>query len=326
MEQLFIRFLNVSLVLLIFALTNVQMVVHADNITSVLRKYNVGIEQVNTEALEQELIRAISEFTRVESEYRERQSLIHTVELTTRIMQSNMQFNDINTASLNMQRREDYLIALVNVDADLEKIFEAEKLYREAQSHLGMVLDMSGIMAKRIESLGIYNEFLPDTNLHDVEQAANDLRSARNRLTGARNLADIGVTENLQFPINYPTRVSSPFGLRRNPFGGSGTEFHYGLDLSAPAGSEVTSLFNGVVARAGYNDGFGNYVIITHGKELQTLYAHLSVIKINTGDRVNQFDVIGLVGSTGRSTGPHLHLGVYINGQTVDPMRLFTKS
>ena len=193
MKRNLIKFFIVSFLLINFALLHAQAIVHADNITNVLRKYNVGIEQVNTEVLEKELTRAISEFTRIENNYREKQALIHTVELTTRIMQNNMQSNDINAASLNMQRKEDYLTALVNVDADLEKIFEAEKFYREAQSHLGMVLDMSGIMASRIESLGIYSEFLPETNFHDVEQAANDLRIARNRLTGARNLADISV-------------------------------------------------------------------------------------------------------------------------------------
>lgn len=297
--------------------------VYADNITSVLRKYNVGVQQVNTETLEAELAKAVSEYTKIETEYREKQALIHTVDLTTMIMRDTMQANDINAASMDMRRKEDYLTALINVDADLEKIFEAEKEYREAQRQLGIVLDMSGILATRIESLGIYKDFMPETSEGDVEQAAMDLRTAKDKLSSAKNLVDIGDTSNLKYPINYPATVTSPFGIRKNPFGGVGTEFHYGLDLAAPTGSEVTSLFNGVIAKAEFDVGLGNYVIVTHGKEFQTLYAHLSELKVKTGDRVKQYDVIGLVGSTGRSTGPHLHLGVYINGQKVDPMKLF---
>jgi len=319
------KFLAVLIVTIIVEAFSAPVVVRADNITSVLRKYNVGIEPINTETLETELAKASAEYSRVEAEYREKQSMIHTVELTARIMRDSIQANDINAASVDLRHKEDYLIALVNVDADLEKIFEAEKEYREAQSQLGIVLDMSGILASRIESLSIYGDFLPETSFQDVEQAAMDLKNVKEKLTGAKNLADIGVTDNLKFPVNYPAAVTSPFGIRKDPFGGSGTEFHYGLDLGAPAGTEVTSLFNGVVAKAGYDGGLGNYIIITHGKELQTLYAHLSEIKVKTGDMVNQYDIIGLVGSTGRSTGPHLHLGVYINGQKVDPMKLFAK-
>jgi len=318
------KFLAVLLIIItVFVLTSIS--VRADNVTSILRKYNVGIEQVNTEELEMQLLKARTDYSRIEAEYREKQSMIHTVELTTRIMRRNMQANDINAASIDMQRKETYLRALINVDANLEKIFEAEKEYRESLRQLGMALDISGILASRLESLSIYEEFLPDTEISDVEQAAAELRAVRNKLVGAKTLADIGNTENLNFPINYPATISSPFGIRRNPFGGSGTEFHYGLDLSAPQGSQVTSLFNGVVAGAGYDSGLGNYVIITHGKELQTIYAHLSEISVQLGNPVKQYDVIGLVGSTGRSTGPHLHLGVYIFGQKADPMKLFTR-
>lgn len=324
MRKRLFRFFITFIVLTAIALIH-TCVVNADNVTSVLRKYNVGIEQLNTETLEAELTKAASEYSRVEAEFREKQALIHTVDLTAQIMRSNMQATDINAASVDMRRKEDYLIALISVDADLEKIFDAEKEYREAQRQLGMVLDMSGILASRIESLNVYGDYLPETSIQDVEQAAIDLKAARDKLSGARTLADLGVTDNMRFPINYPTTVSSPFGIRKDPFGGSGTEFHYGLDLSAPEGSEVTSLFNGVIARAEYDGGLGNYVIVTHGRELQTLYAHLSEIKVKAGDMVNQYEVIGLVGSTGRSTAPHLHLGVYINGQKVDPMKLFIK-
>jgi len=319
-----VRLLSALITALTTALINMP-VAHADNITSVLRKYNVGIEQVNTEALEIELSKASFEFTRIEAEYREKQSLIQTVDLTTKIIRDNIQANDINAASVDMRRKEDYLLALVNIDAEFEKIFEAEKEYRESQRQLGMALDVSGILMNRLESLTVYGGYLPATTYSDVEKAAKEILATRDKLAGAKSLADIGVIDNLSFPINYPATVSSAFGIRKDPFGGSGTEFHYGLDLSAPAGAEVTSLFNGVIARAGYDGGLGNYVIITHGKELQTLYAHLSEIKVKTGDVLKQHDVIGLVGSTGRSTGAHLHLGVYVIGQKVDPMKLFVK-
>ena len=129
---------------------------------------------------------------------------------------------------------------------------------------------------------------------------------------------------------NYPTiqpvagRLTSGFGWRRNPMGGSGSEMHRGVDIAAPTGTSIRATGGGTVVFSGWNSGgYGNKVIIDHGMGIQTLYAHNSVNLVNMGDIVERGDVIARVGSTGRSTGPHVHYEVIVNGAAVNPERFF---
>lgn len=115
-------------------------------------------------------------------------------------------------------------------------------------------------------------------------------------------------------------RLTSPFGVRGNPFGGHGGEMHPGMDLAAPSGTPVYATAAGIVDRAERTyGGYGNLIEIEHGKGLETRYGHLSQILVHDGQRVHRGDLIGLVGSTGRSTGPHLHYEVRIDGRAVNP-------
>jgi LysM repeat protein len=118
----------------------------------------------------------------------------------------------------------------------------------------------------------------------------------------------------------WPTqgRVSSPFGRRTDPIKG-GDDFHTGLDIAAPSGSPIRTPLAGRVIFAGARGGYGNYVIIDHGNGLQTAYAHQSQTLVSAGQQVGPGQEIGKVGSTGYSTGPHLHFEVKRNGQFVDP-------
>lgn len=122
----------------------------------------------------------------------------------------------------------------------------------------------------------------------------------------------------LRSPLPF-LRVTSGFTLRRfHPILGKERP-HLGVDFGAPIGTPVMSAANGKVVEAGWENGYGNVVKICHG-QLTTLYAHLSQIKVKKGQSVKQGQVIGLVGSTGLSTGPHLHYGMYKNGVAIDPM------
>ncbi|MEO1068051.1 MAG: M23 family metallopeptidase [Cyanobacteria bacterium J06638_6] len=125
-------------------------------------------------------------------------------------------------------------------------------------------------------------------------------------------------------PIAGEVSVSSEFGLRPNPFGGRSYEMHEGIDFVGPVGRPILATAEGVVVAADYNGGYGNHVKIDHSYNYETLYAHMSEIKVKIGDRVKRGDVLGLLGSTGRSSGPHLHYSVYRNGQAVNP-RYFLK-
>ncbi|MCY7367902.1 MAG: M23 family metallopeptidase [Chamaesiphon sp.] len=108
------------------------------------------------------------------------------------------------------------------------------------------------------------------------------------------------------YPLTNPASISSRFGWRTHPLSGT-RRFHSGLDLAAPSGSPVVATGSGTVISAGWNGGYGNAVIIQHSDTQQTLYGHLSKISVQAGQTIAQGNVIGLVGSTGNSTGPHLH-------------------
>lgn len=111
--------------------------------------------------------------------------------------------------------------------------------------------------------------------------------------------------------------VTSPFGYRIHPIYGY-KKFHSGIDLGASSGTDISSTMYGKVISAGYNGGYGNCVIIENG-DTQTLYAHMSSINVKQGQTINSGQKIGEVGSTGASTGPHLHYEVKKNGEVVDP-------
>ncbi|MDR1505606.1 MAG: peptidoglycan DD-metalloendopeptidase family protein [Treponema sp.] len=118
----------------------------------------------------------------------------------------------------------------------------------------------------------------------------------------------------------WPVRgyVSSYYGYRRSPFTGA-RSFHSGLDIAAPMGTAIRAAMSGRVSAVGYDNVYGNFVVITHQAGYRTLYGHMSVTRTRTGVYVNAGDRIGDVGSTGQSTGPHVHFTVYKNGATVNP-------
>ena len=125
-------------------------------------------------------------------------------------------------------------------------------------------------------------------------------------------------------PISASFRWSSPYGWRADPFTGV-QSFHTGTDMACPEGTPILAAMSGKIADVGYNRTYGNYIIINHGNGYQTLYAHMSKTIATKGQYVTQGTKIGLVGSTGYSTGPHLHFMVYKNGNRIDPMTVLKK-
>jgi murein DD-endopeptidase MepM/ murein hydrolase activator NlpD len=119
----------------------------------------------------------------------------------------------------------------------------------------------------------------------------------------------------------YPVRgrLSSPYGWRNDPISGA-RRFHAALDMAANTGTPVKASMDGRVATVGLNSVYGKYIILSHGGGFQTLYAHLNSVAVTQGAYVNQGSKIGEVGSTGYSTGPHLHFAVYRNGKPVNPL------
>lgn len=114
-------------------------------------------------------------------------------------------------------------------------------------------------------------------------------------------------------------RYTSPFGVRSDPFRGVASQ-HNGVDLAAPSGTPVYATAAGIVSTAGVASGYGNLIQLDHGADVQTRYGHLSRIMVSAGQRVAKGEVIGLVGSTGRSTGSHLHYEVRVARHAIDPL------
>ncbi|MGM0380482.1 MAG: M23 family metallopeptidase [bacterium] len=122
-------------------------------------------------------------------------------------------------------------------------------------------------------------------------------------------------------PMLWPVEgwISSGYGVRQDPMGGQGRSNHKGVDIASWHGTPVRSTATGKIEFTGRNGGYGKSVEVKHDYGFSTLYGHLSKIKVDKGDKIKQGDVIGLIGSTGRATGSHLHYEVQVNGETIDP-------
>ena len=125
------------------------------------------------------------------------------------------------------------------------------------------------------------------------------------------------------WPLPGYTVASSRYGWRVHPIYGT-RKFHKGEDIPAPTGAAIVAAASGTVTTAGWVSGYGNYTVINHGGGVMTAYGHQSAIYVSVGQTVSAGQTIGAVGSTGNSTGPHLHFEVYVNGATQSPMSYFS--
>jgi murein DD-endopeptidase MepM/ murein hydrolase activator NlpD len=118
-------------------------------------------------------------------------------------------------------------------------------------------------------------------------------------------------------------RITCPYGFRRDPFSGEGA-YHTGMDMSAPPGTAVSAAADGTVEQAGWSSGYGQLVVIDHGNGYETYYGHLSRVDVIEGQSIRQGEKVGAVGSSGRSTGPHLHYEVRVGGVPINPYRFLS--
>jgi murein DD-endopeptidase MepM/ murein hydrolase activator NlpD len=167
---------------------------------------------------------------------------------------------------------------------------------------------------------------------NDITGALNDLAmQLEHRESQLRVLSQLIMSRNLDeevFPAGWPIKkgwISSPYGKRKNPFSGD-SEFHKGIDFAGKAGSEVIAVAGGVVTWAGKRHGYGRLVQIDHGNRLVTRYGHNSKMGVKVGDVVKKGQVIAKMGSTGRSTGPHVHFEVIKNGKKINPYKFIKAS
>ncbi|MCX6647303.1 MAG: peptidoglycan DD-metalloendopeptidase family protein [bacterium] len=156
------------------------------------------------------------------------------------------------------------------------------------------------------------------TDMDVVDQSMRDLQASSYEFAMLLQASTYtgGVTGGLIKPIDFP--ITSPFGMRNHPIFG-GERMHTGVDMPAPYGTLVHAAQAGIVVFSGWKRGYGNTIIIDHGNGLATLYGHASSLQVGVGETVSRGQVIAKVGSTGYSTGNHLHFEVRVNGDPVDP-------
>ena len=181
----------------------------------------------------------------------------------------------------------------------LESIVKSENKLKKVSLDLEVLEEVNGVKANEALSVG-QTLFLVGDKLSNDERAA---------ISGT----------SFKKPLRNTYYISSPFGWRANPFNASKRSYHNGLDLACPTGTPIYATAAGTVVTAGYTNVYGNYVVIKHSSGYKSLYGHMSSIGVKSGQYVDQGTVIGKVGSTGQSTGPHLHFTIYKNDKAISP-------
>ena len=178
------------------------------------------------------------------------------------------------------------------------------------------------------EDIDSINNEINNYTAEDIDKLLEKIEEEKKSLSEVLRKANIKDKDLTSLPVlkpvadKYVNRLASGFGARFHPILKVNKK-HNGLDFAAATGTPIYATGDGVVSMAGFNSGFGNVVKVRHGNGYETLYAHMSRIKARNGNSVKRGDVIGYVGSTGLSTGPHLHYEIHKNGVPVDPIMYF---
>ncbi len=199
-----------------------------------------------------------------------------------------------------------------------ERKAELESVVAERQGRmddLDAARDGKRVLLAKAEKDKASWEKQEDTLLAESDRIASDLRALSQAGRGSGGPVVVGTG---QFTRPVSGAISSPFGWRMHPIFHV-RRMHTGVDMRAGMGTPIHAADNGTVVQAGWRGGYGKTVVISHGNGLSTLYAHQSQILVSVGQTVHKGEVIGEVGSTGFSTGPHLHFEVRVNGSPVDP-------
>ena len=215
----------------------------------------------------------------------------------------------------NLEDKKGQLDGAKNRLAEEKKTLEQSKKELEAMENQKLA-KASSLTAEQ-KKVQKETAHLEDIN-EDIQREIDSIISA----SGSKGNGDSGQTTKPSsggwiYPVSAP--ITSQFGYRVHPVTGE-KKLHTGTDFGAPMGAPIKAVKDGQVIFAGLNSGYGKMVIVDHGNGIQTLYAHSSSLNVSTGDKVKQGQVIAKVGSTGMSTGPHLHLEFLVNGSRVNPM------
>lgn len=260
--------------------------------------------------------------------YNKYEASLKNIEELTKI--NNRQKIEIENLNLNAAKIQDQLeeniAALEEVKAAVGLKSKTSEKTEEAKT------------SNNISHNSLNNTYSSNTtkNNYDLSSEISDLKTSlislsKQTLSQKSEIDEsiVSVSDRLDYLRHVPSiapvnaKITATYGYRKNPFTSRGSEFHEGVDFGAPYGTDVVATADGTVSFAGYKSGYGKMVVISHGYGFTTCYAHNSAILVKEGDKVKRGQVISRVGNTGRSTGPHLHYEVKLNGKNVDPEKYF---
>lgn len=318
-----------------------------NKLTAQLRQINANLNnaQASIKTLDTEIadIEGQIAFTEMEIENKQR-DYDGRLALFNRRLKEMYQYGDMNYISVLLQSsslsdfltRFEYLKYIANNDQKLlEEVQALQKTLDEQHVSLtNMKTDLETkkqtqvTKAQELETASaeqqkVVNEIKADVNatwaiLEEMEAEAKAAENEIRRLQAANGNSSATAPSKYIWPCPSSKTITSPYGYRIHPIQGI-RKLHTGMDIGAKKGADILAAASGTVIMAKYYGGYGNCIIIDHGGGMSTLYAHMSAYVAKNGDYVNAGDVIGKVGSTGNSTGPHLHFEVRVNGQTTDP-------
>ncbi len=318
-----------------------------NELTAELRRINANLH--NAQAAVTNLDTEISNiegqiaFTEMEIENKQR-DYDGRLALFNRRLKEMYQYGDMNYISVLLQSaslsdfltRFEYLRYIANNDQQLlEEVQALQKSLDEQHASLTImktdletkkqdqVVKTQELSVASAEQQKVVNEINADVNatfamLEEMEAEAESLNSEIQRLQAAQNSGNQTAPTGYVWPCPSSKNITSPYGYRIHPIFGY-KKMHTGIDIGAKKGTDIVAAASGTVIMAKYYGGYGNCIIVDHGGGMSTLYAHMSAYVAKNGDYVQAGQTIGKVGSTGNSTGPHLHFEVRVNGNHTDP-------
>lgn len=221
---------------------------------------------------------------------------------------------DIEKRKADLEQKRDQIARL---EAENSRLLASLENQKKESSRVLASLDSQKKMKQDLLAQALASKEAAERALAEEEEASRQL-AAKIKELEARLAKEPFVGGQFAWPLPGYSRITSDFGWRIHPILGD-RRFHDGIDIAAPRGAQVIAAADGTVILAGWYGGYGNAVVISHGGNITTLYGHLSQIAVSEGQRVTKGQEIGRVGTTGLSTGYHLHFGIRKNGEPINP-------
>ncbi len=241
----------------------------------------------------------------------------------------NQLFDEFVATRKKVEKKEAELDVQLSEYEDLKTDLEAE------EDSVQMVLDAKQDQLKKYEAEiaeteDKKDEFAKDIaeqekileNLLEQERKRQEEEERRRREQGKISVDN--TKSGFRWPLDVAGTITSGFGSRKSPTAGA-SSYHQGIDIGVPSGTPIYAAAAGTVTTAGYNRAEGNYVMIYHGNSTYTIYMHCSRLAVSSGAQVKKGSVVGYVGSTGISTGPHLHFGISVGGSYKNPLNYVSR-